>query len=315
MPDYYSVRRLSPFLGTLQVVALEQARAISTNGLDWRLEARRVVSRKTWGELCPEVSASRYIPYAMWSGTEGLRRLPVPPMTPVDDLRRGAEQALAALQAGLGNLPFPAGDHLEFWLLDGEQALPLALLASARPEARREPPPGRPEWLPARTGDLSFVSSSLEAAGVSPRPGGHQPQYHINLLADQVKNLAQHPASAQWFRRESDGSGFGLEGVHLAEKFRERRLPPEAFPELLLRENWADRQARELVADFIAWQAPLLLTLPHLLSPTRIRLEQLAGADPLAVRQYYRLYPEVMQRELLNKILVEAVLRQGSEPY
>lgn len=64
--------------------------------------------------------------------------------------------------------------------------------------------------------------------------------------------------------------------------------------------------------DYLHWQAPLLLMLP-LPAERRRDLEHHAQQRPLAVQQYHRLYPEICDQAMLNKILVEAVLRKASE--
>lgn len=92
--DYYGIRRLSPYLGIIQVVDAGRVRAFSTDGTRWQV--RRVSSDETPG-TSPEISAE-----AMRAAID--RR---PPM------------------------PFPQRDRFELWLLDRSDHQPLALLKSA----------------------------------------------------------------------------------------------------------------------------------------------------------------------------------------
>ena len=39
-PQYYSVRRLSPFRGLLQVIENQGARALSIDGINWQVQVR-----------------------------------------------------------------------------------------------------------------------------------------------------------------------------------------------------------------------------------------------------------------------------------
>ena len=90
-----------------------------------------------------------------------------------------------------------------------------------------------------------------------------------------------------------------------------RRLPPDAFPQLLLEEDWEDAKERGLVEDFHDWQAPYLLTLAGLAPSKRGALERAAGRQALLVHALHRLYPEIVNKEVINKALVEATLRHA----
>lgn len=65
------------------------------------------------------------------------------------------------------------------------------------------------------------------------------------------------------------------------------------------------------MTDYLNWQAALLLMLP-LPAQRRRELEQHAQQRPPCVHTHYRLYPDVIDKVLLNKILVEAVLRKST---
>jgi hypothetical protein len=117
---------------------------------------------------------------------------------------------------------------------------------------------------------------------------------------------------AQWFRRESDGSGTGLHGNRLISAHVGRRLDHDAFPELLLRENWEVEPERMLVGDYHDWQAPHLLTHTTLTRPTRERLERAACRQAEKLYRVRHFLPEIINRDLLNVAFVEAVIRRST---
>jgi hypothetical protein len=121
-----------------------------------------------------------------------------------------------------------------------------------------------------------------------------------------VSRAAGSARPAQWVRREADGGGTALPGEMAAS-----RLGPEAFPELLLREDWPRADDAELVADYLAWQAPRLLTLPRLSEATRARLERSARSRALAVERLWRLFPRVIDPTLIEQARVEARIRRS----
>jgi hypothetical protein len=90
-----------------------------------------------------------------------------------------------------------------------------------------------------------------------------------------------------------------------------RRLDAESFPLLLLREAWPKPADRHLVRDYLDWCAPFLLILPGIDDRMRDRLEHAARARALEVDAFYRLYPKVLNTDLLKSIRVEARLRQS----
>jgi len=85
----------------------------------------------------------------------------------------------------------------------------------------------------------------------------------------------------------------------------------EQFPELMLSTDWDSESITSLVNDYLSWQAPILLTLAHLSDKTRKTLEVFAEQRPEIVEKFYRFYPKVIDTILLNKILVEARMRNA----
>lgn len=115
------------------------------------------------------------------------------------------------------------------------------------------------------------------------------------------------------FKRGSMGDGEGVEGVNPVAGWIGRRLRAKDFPSLLLRREWPVQGEYDLVADFLGWQAPLLLELQNLAPELREALEQQACRQALKVAAQYRLYPEIRHAERITAALEEARLRRAGE--
>ena len=294
---YYGLRRVNPFLGTLQVVEVPEARALSPNGSRWQVEllSQAAVRQPLWADIGPASAERRFFTYGLWSRQTGMRRLPVNPMLGDQSIHPGLGPLLQALE-GMPALPFPSADRLELWLLDREDR-PLALVSAMRAEV---PPtlPYAPAWRP-----LPGVEDSASRAADEPGPPAGE---RVERL---ISAEAGTPARAQWVRRLEGGHGAGLGGFRLGSGLEGRRLAREDFPELLVREAWPQPAERELVAALVAWQAPPLLTLGDLTAATRARLERIAARRPLALYRQRRLIPTVIDRRTIDAALVEAVIR------
>jgi hypothetical protein len=66
-----------------------------------------------------------------------------------------------------------------------------------------------------------------------------------------------------------------------------------------------------LIDDFHAWQAAWLLVLPGIEPEIRRRLERCARQQAMVVHGQHRLYPEIIDREAIRAVPVEAVLRRA----
>jgi hypothetical protein len=287
----YSLRRLSPYLGTVQVAEMTGARALSADGLTWQVQ----ISNRVAGVG----GRTRFSTHGIWraDGSGDLTRT------------EGTEPYLEVLQ-NLPRLPFPLVDRLELWLLDARDGLPLALLKSIVPLAK-PPRPGDVRWQAAAPGDSSFVSASLavqQAAGTVSGGG----LSHSEILARFVMDAAGDAPRAQWFRREDDQSGTGQGGVGLDGVSAARRLPADAFPELLLRERWTDDAAADLVRDYHAHHSPSLLTHAPLRRETREWLEHDACRRAPELYRLRHVLPEVLNPEKLKVAMVEALIRHAS---
>lgn len=282
-PRYYALRRLNPYRGVIQVIDAGEAVAHSYDGLTWHLRAD-----DGYGWVRPT---------GVWIEGEGLKL----------GQAKGQGDILAALEAR-PDLPFPLADHAELWLLDKETGLPLALLGAER-ASLHAPGSIEPEWHPFVLSYTGFRSEALAAHEAGDAKAGAA---HRDTLARMVNHRARPQPAAQWFLRDAAGTGEGLEGLRLEPGWQGRRLPAEAFPELLVAEALNSRLERSVINDYHLWLAPLLLLLPRLSDAARERLEVAAMARPRWLLKVHRLLPKVLDADRLKATLVAARLEAAA---
>ncbi len=307
-PAYFSLRRLSPFRGTIQVVEVSEARAFSLDGLGWTIQllSQRPIRETVWGNIGPVKSERRYFTFGRRSDEGKLVRVPIDPSLGDQSGHAALDPLLIAIDTR-PELPFSAVDHLELWLLDRKEGLPLALLQSTRDtDIPAIAPPAK--WLALPFDEGSFHSPGLMVHAPDDKTT-HDRRQHRAVLERLVAGRAGQPARLQWFQRDADGRGEAVTGENLDRIQEERKLGREAFPELLLRDEWSAARDSALVHDYLEWQAPLLLTLPSLARDTRERLEKAARRRATVLYQYRRLIPEVVNWDVVKPALVEAVIR------
>ncbi len=291
-------------MGTTQVIEDMDNRALSTDGVSWQIQTRHQMPNPGWGSLENIILTRRFIRYGLWSKQTGLNRLPLPPNLDIKNICNKAETFLHRITNLISEAPFPGRDHIELWLLDRDNNLPVALIASVV-EANQAARNRDTQWcLGSQEIYLQVPAAARQdKTGTSAKPSKEQ------LLA-LIQKTTGHPARAQWFRRDNSGAGIGLHGMRIDIKLAGRILEYGQFPSLPLREHWPDENARRLVKAFHDWQAPYLLTLTNLDDVTRENLEQAACSNALAVDDMHRLYPKIIHHDLINKALVEARLRK-----
>ena len=282
-PRYCSMRRLSPYQGTVQIAEMPDFRAMTTDGVTWRVQFLN--------------QRSRLSSHAVWRA-DGSGNL----------IETGRTSKVIQALQNHPPLPFPPEDNLELWLLDAREQKPLAILASTLGKIT---PPRSVDtvWHATLAGDDNFIAPSL-APGNGAASTSHIP--HSEVLSRCVQKAAGSLERAQWFRREDDGSGTGLHGCRLDAGQVGRKLGRDAFPELLLREKWEVEQEQNLVSDYHDWQAPRLLTHSKLTRPTRDRLERSACRQAEKLYKVRHFLPEIIYHDLLNVAFVEAVIRRST---
>ncbi len=296
----YGVRRLNPLRGVLQVLELPGARALSDDGRHWEIRVLAARPRHEWHSPDRGEPIMQYFRFGVWTLGKGLGRVPVSPILDLDTMLEGADRITKVLPGCLERLPFPLGDPYELWLLDPQgRALALAATAvdtDAVSDSRAE------AWSACALSEHGFSAASLPAAGIAERDE-YNPRRHAAELERRVrKRLGHHPTQV-WYLRHPNKPATPLEPG--------QALPESGFPELPLNNCWDDPADAALARDYLDWCAPALLTLPGLKQATRHRLEQAARARALEVDTLHRLYPEVIDRGLIDTARVEARLRHS----
>lgn len=282
---FYGLRCFSPYQGTVQVIQMPGFRAISDDGMTWRVQ---LLQRR-----------SRVSSYGIWraDGSGSLKEF-------------DHTQSIVEILRNHPPLPFPLADKLELWLLGAHDGLPLATLESTLSQAS-PPPVTQPVWHAALQGDSGFIAPSLIGAS-GRRDASTIHVTHAAVVSRWVQKGGGPQPRAQWFRRNETGNGVGLIGLRIDDSFVGRRLDRAEFPELLVREDWGSEQERALVRDYHDWQAPYLLAHDNLTRVTRDRLERAACRQAGRLYRVRKLLPEVLNPDLIKVAMVEAVIRRAA---
>ncbi|WP_455209719.1 hypothetical protein [Kaarinaea lacus] len=303
--QYYAQRLLNPFRGMLQTITYASAEAVTTDGVHWDIYVRN-------DELVKDLENSNQVQtsdirYGSWSEEKGLKRGPV---FPSEDFKRLEEMGAVVYEVLLDvhkKVPFPLQDDYELWLLDSE-GMPLALLDSAV-YANDMDMYQNVAWRAGLMCRENFSSTILEDLKENKVTSDCVADY----LTQYINTQAGETPCAQWFHRQDDGSGLGLQGINMATPIEGRRLLKEMFPGYLLRSNSHDDYHKILIEDFFKWQAPWLLLLPGLQNDERQALEQQARPQALIIDKQFRLYPDIIDEALIKAARVEAMLRKGQQ--
>ncbi|MCU7828838.1 MAG: hypothetical protein KZQ85_07190 [Candidatus Thiodiazotropha sp. (ex Myrtea sp. 'scaly one' KF741663)] len=271
----YSRRLLSPFHGAQQVLSIPGGIAESLDGHVWKLYVadERIVSHTGLSE----------VRYGDWNSREGRQRSRIRGTSSSELIETVGEQLIQALECHAHQVPFPAVDLFECWLLDGENRRPLALLNST-----------------LRDHALSAVDSPAWHPGGASGRGFHSEAGETSDLAALIRQTAGKVPSACWYKREKSGCGIDAEGT---------RIPAEIFPPLLLQSAWSTPEQQRMVSDYLDWQAPWLLQL-ELDTVLRKQLEKAAWKRPLETSRVYRLFPKVFDAKGLTVTRVKARMLQ-----
>jgi hypothetical protein len=276
----YSKRLLWPsYIGVVQVADLDWARALSLDGKNWALryavdEDQETRNGPLWYD--PRVNCSLVVTI---NGDHFETR--ADPDLSYQQVQADSQKLHEAL--GAQTLPFAAADHYEYWLLDGRDQSPLALLYSCVDAEEMALPMPPPEWR---------AMPAAELAVPDPRPAdpGTPPvNYRLGQL---VAVRAGSKPQAAWFQRTENDT--------------------EDFPPLLLREEWDDDEAERLCQLYLRRLAPRLLMLSGLPQAKRQWLEQAARENAQDVERIYRLYPREVDQSFINAARVEARMHRAT---
>lgn len=279
----YSQRLLPPFSGLVQIAESERARAQSFDGLNW--EIQYFSGNETLGDKHYRVQGygldRGY--YNVASVKKGeLKTFMFPTHVDAEQVSKSIHELADFLSSV--SMPFPAGDVYEYWLLDGTDGSPLALIYSCCDESLIDSYPSQTEWTALPHSKMAVESTSDEVA---------RNEAPVNYRFQRiVANRAGSNPRAAWFKRtENDNND---------------------FPGLLVRDDWQEQKEHDLCQRYILRKAPRLLMLHGISENDRSRLEVAAKKHVFEVEHYFPMYPEVHDEDLMTAIRVEAQLRRAS---
>lgn len=181
-------------------------------------------------------------------------------------------------------LPFPANDHFEFWAMDKDNQTPLAMVFSCSSAAHMSKFPERSDWTALPDSVMSIIKTEKEIEAGAP------------------------PVNYRFERIVADRSGIYGKG----QWFDRRDHEPSLFPALLVSQDWPSSEETSLCTRYIERQAPRLLMLQGLPSDVRQKLEQASRTNAIEVARFYKLYPEIIDTDLINALRVQARIREAS---
>ena len=286
--ECYAMRRVNPFVGALHILETPQGRALTVNGVAWELELLTAVESREWGSLNRNSSEVMHCRYGLWSDADGVVRYPYQAGFNPGAAERQAGKLTQAIREAAQDLPFTFRDTRELWLLDQYDKQPIALLASMNPQAKHLNPMPK-YWKASLTGSTPSQQRFPRAHG----------------LEEIVRRRAGFNLERRWVDRQADGSGI----VNTTGEVLEARC----FPPYLLTQEWSEHDHRRLADDFIAWTAPTLLTLQHLSTHNRGRLDRRLRVQARSIEHHWRLYPQVLDDNLLTAARVQCRLMDANQ--
>lgn len=287
----------------------ENTRAVSTDGINWRIQIQSDIYHTPWQELAIPSNYDRYFMYGIWSKTDELAKTPVHPTLYQEHVEKSAQDLVELLTTQHEQVPFTARDDYECWLLDAKTYRPLVLIDSATRD--EQPVFARvPSWYPCEHNDNSFTTTAFLARQQNVANTMHAKDILSSIIKDQVGTKP----TAIWVKRDDAGTGAGkIVAVNRKNtRLENNLLAANEFPALGIQTTREDSGQQQIIDDYISWLSPVLLTLPRLSRDKRTQFEQAAQKRPFAVEKHYRLYPEICDKALLKKILVEAAIRKVS---
>jgi len=300
----YSERVLNPFRGVMNVIALDDAEAVTTDGVNWYLYVR---DRFNTADDEPEEFAhidNPHIRFGTWSEMDGLKRAPVLPCYHYHEIQHKGERLLEVVHHYAADVPYEFRDYYELWLLEKDTQQPLALIDSVCSNCDTY----NNDLLTWRAGNLCRSQFKSEVARLT--DGIHT---HADLLNQLINMRAGNRPSAQWFLREQNGYGYGLDGINLNNALAGREMSPRLFPRMFVEEHWENNTHARLVNDFINWMSPWLLLLDFLKDEQREALESAARKHAMLVDKLHVLYPKIVEEKHIKAARVEAMLRKTQQ--
>lgn len=275
----HSQRLLQPFSAQVQIVQSDSARALSMDGDVWEFQFIYANGRRdNAGSVRHQ---GRFVRAAHIRYRDLARVIDNPSGEDGEVDERILELAQFLLEA---TLPFQAADRYEYWLLEPKDNSPLALIFSCVEASEMASFPKLTDWTALPAAVMPIETSEDE------RSKSYGP---VNYRLERcVAERAGSRPRARWFTRRFSES--------------------EDFPPFLVREDWECDEHRELCQRYLHRQAPRLLMLHGMGWEERRRMELAATANALDVVRFYPLYPEIADKDVMDKIRVEARLRMAA---
>ncbi len=187
---------------------IDAGRALSVDGINWRLQIRTDLKTIPWGLIDPHNIVNAYALYGIWSGKNGLTRLPLNPGIDPAAAGEAARELLNTLENNLSEILFPLQDNIEYWLFDKNSLQPLVLIASI---CQRDDMPDTvdKQWLPSLTKDasLNIRITDKEQPGHYRRLAGVEAHQYLARLLDAD---FQSTIIGVWVERLAGGLGIIL---------------------------------------------------------------------------------------------------------
>lgn len=277
----YSQRMLPPFLGFVQIAESDRARALSFDGTSWDIQY-----------LPDDGKGQRAIGYKLDRSYFRVARVEQGDLTPFNspafldaaDIAARIEELVAFLETA--KVPFPAADRFEYWLLDGSDETPLALILSCCDASQTATFPAAATWT-------ALPHSKLKVANTAAEKARCEPPVNDRLQRLVAARAGSRPRAA-WFERDPDET--------------------HSFPCLMVREDWQDEAHHDLCQRYLARKSPRLLMLHGLSHGDRERLEIAARPHAIEVDRYFPLYPAVNNGQRMSAMRVEARLKRDAPP-
>ena len=277
----YSQRMLPPYYGFVQIAESDRARAVSFDGIGWDIQylpddgEGAGQEKRTLGYALDR----SYFPVAKVLNHQ-LKPFIFPSFLDASDINACIDDLVAFLSTA--QLPFPAADNFEYWLLDSSDESPLALIFSCCDESQMSTFPSSTTWTALPHSKMKVANTPTEKARSEPPVN--------DRFQRLVATRAGSKPRAVWFER--------------------RQGETDTFPGMLVSEDWQDQAQHDLCQRYLLRKAPRLLMLQGLSHEERERLEMAARQYAVEVDQYFPLYPEVNDQQRMSAIRVEARLRR-----
>ena len=282
----YSRKLLLPFVGVIQLAEVGKVRALSLDGKNWAIHYALTSNTKTQHSHQTPSSESDYTLVATFQDGQLKTKLAYRYLETGD---AHSHIDLLCEAATKIEIPLAPADRFEYWLLDKDDDEPLALLQSAINQEEMARPAPLKEWhaMPASQLAIHTAEATPESnEGVYVPPVN----YRLEKL---IEERAGNKPKAIWI---------------------ERRDPArDHFPHCLIREEWDSAAGQQLCDQYIERLAPRLLMLHGLPQTVRQRLEQAACKFVFDVERFYPLYPEVIDKSIMDTARVEAQLRRANQ--